>query len=214
MREVEVHFGVWMSNCTSTISWKEFPFSIELLLHFVKNQLATLMWSYLRVLYLVPWIYVSKPLPIAHRLFFFFGHACVACRILAPLPGIEPGSSAVRVQSPDHWTTRVACHLDYCSYIMSWRHLNWLFLFTVSQKLCDLGLGNEFFLIFLFIYFWLHQVFVAVRGLSLVVVAGATLHCGAWASHCGGFSCCGAGALGAWASVLVACGLSSCGTRA
>ena len=44
--------------------------------------------------------------------------------------------------------------------------------------------------------------------------AGATLHCGAWASHCSGFSCCGAWALGAWASVAVACGLSSCGSQA
>ena len=34
---------------------------------------------------------------------------------------------------------------------------------------------------------------------------------GAWASHCSGFSCCGAWVLGAWASVVVAHGLSSCG---
>ena len=40
--------------------------------------------------------------------------------------------------------------------------------------------------------------------------AGAILCCGAWASHRGGFSCCGAGALGAWASVVLARGLSSC----
>ena len=43
---------------------------------------------------------------------------------------------------------------------------------------------------------------------------GATLHCGAWASHCGGFSCCGAWALGTRASVVVARGLSSCGSLA
>ena len=43
---------------------------------------------------------------------------------------------------------------------------------------------------------------------------GATLRCGARASHCGGFSCCGAQALGARASVVVAHGLSSCGSRA
>ena len=53
-----------------------------------------------------------------------------------------------------------------------------------------------------------------MRGLSLVVARGATLFCGAWASHCGGFSCCGARALGTWASVVVAQGLSSCGSRA
>ena len=35
----------------------------------------------------------------------------------------------------------------------------------------------------------------------------------AWASHCSDFSCCGAQALGAWASVFAALRLSSCGTR-
>ena len=44
--------------------------------------------------------------------------------------------------------------------------------------------------------------------------AGATLCCGARASHCGGFSACGALALGTRASVVVARGLSSCGWRA
>ena len=40
------------------------------------------------------------------------------------------------------------------------------------------------------------------------------LCCSARASHCGGFSCCGARALGVRASVVVAHGLSSCGSRA
>ena len=44
--------------------------------------------------------------------------------------------------------------------------------------------------------------------------AGATLRCGAWVSHCGGFSCCGAQTLGARASVVAACRLSSCGSWA
>ena len=44
--------------------------------------------------------------------------------------------------------------------------------------------------------------------------AGSTLRCGAWASHRGGFSCCGARALGAQASVVAARGLSVCGVRA
>ena len=43
---------------------------------------------------------------------------------------------------------------------------------------------------------------------------GATLRCGAQASHCGGFSCCEAPALGAQALVVVALGLSSCDSRA
>ena len=52
------------------------------------------------------------------------------------------------------------------------------------------------------------------RAFSKLWRAGATLHCGARASHCGGFSCCGAQALGMQASVAVARGLSSCGSRA
>ena len=36
----------------------------------------------------------------------------------------------------------------------------------------------------------------------------------AQASHCSGFSCCGAQDLGVQASVVVARGLSSCGSRA
>ena len=51
-------------------------------------------------------------------------------------------------------------------------------------------------------------------GLSLVAASGATLPCSARASHCGGFSCCGAQALGARASVVVARGLTSWGSRA
>ena len=53
-----------------------------------------------------------------------------------------------------------------------------------------------------------------MRGLSLVAASGAALCCAARASHCGGFSCCRAQALGTWASVVVACGLSSCGSQA
>ena len=44
--------------------------------------------------------------------------------------------------------------------------------------------------------------------------AGATPRYGARASHCGGLSRCGALALGMWASIVVARGLSSCGLRA
>ena len=45
-------------------------------------------------------------------------------------------------------------------------------------------------------------------------LAALGLCCGARASHCGGFSCCGAQALGTRASVIVARGLSSCGLQA
>ena len=66
--------------------------------------------------------------------------------------------------------------------------------------------GVFFFNLF---YFRLCWVFVAVRGLSLVVVSG-----GYSSLRCAGFSCCGAWALDAWASVVTARGLSSCGSRA
>ena len=59
------------------------------------------------------------------------------------------------------------------------------------------GLLNTF--IHSFIYLWLRWVFVAARGLSLAAASG-------------GFSCCGAGALGVRASVVVARGLWSAGS--
>ena len=50
--------------------------------------------------------------------------------------------------------------------------------------------------------------FLAVLGLRCCTQqAGATLRCGPQASHCGGFSCCGAQALDARASGIVARGL-------
>ena len=43
--------------------------------------------------------------------------------------------------------------------------------------------------------------------LFILFLAALGLRCGARASHCGGFSCCGAQALGLRASVVVACRL-------
>ena len=64
-----------------------------------------------------------------------------------------------------------------------------------------------FFLIYLFIFGCFGSSLLHV-GFLQSQQAGAALCCGAWASYCGGFSCCGAQALGAWASVVVAHGLS------
>ena len=69
---------------------------------------------------------------------------------------------------------------------------------------------NLFIYLFIFGCFWF---FVAVCGFLKLRRAGATLRCSVWASHCSGFCCCGARALGARASVVVARGLGSCGTR-
>ena len=64
-----------------------------------------------------------------------------------------------------------------------------------------------------FFFFLIFILFLAALGLCChawafpqLQRAGATLRCGAQASHCGGFSCCRARALGAWASVVVARG--------
>ena len=38
--------------------------------------------------------------------FIFFWPRRAACRILVPQPGIEPAPSAVKAQSPHHWTAR------------------------------------------------------------------------------------------------------------
>ena len=65
-----------------------------------------------------------------------------------------------------------------------------------------------FFSLNLFIFFLAAWAFVAMHGLSLVAERGVTLRCSARASRCG------AQALGAWASVVVAGELSSCGSQA
>ena len=41
--------------------------------------------------------------------FFFFLATPHALKDLAPWPGIEPAPSAMKVQSPNHWTTREFC---------------------------------------------------------------------------------------------------------
>ena len=61
----------------------------------------------------------------------------------------------------------------------------------------------------LFIY-----LFIFINLVIYLFLAALGLHCGAWASHCGGFSCCGAWVLGTWASVVVTRRLSNCGSRA
>ena len=55
---------------------------------------------------------------------------------------------------------------------------------------------------FIYLYFWLHWVFVPVCGLSLVVPSRGYSSLGY-----SGFSSCGARAVGSWASVVVALGL-------
>ena len=60
-----------------------------------------------------------------------------------------------------------------------------------------ISLWVDTFLVYLF--FWLHWIFVAASMLSLVVASRGSLSCAARVSHCESFSCCGAQTLGAWA---------------
>ena len=75
-------------------------------------------------------------------------------------------------------------------------------------------LNTFIYFIYFYFYFWLHWVFVAVCGLSLVAASKgySLLQCAGFSL--GGFSCCGAWALGTRASVVVARGLSGCGSWA
>ena len=56
--------------------------------------------------------------------------------------------------------------------------------------------------------------FIGCVGSSLLRRAGATVCCSVWVSHCSGFSCFGAQALGTRVSVAVTRRLSSCGSWA
>ena len=67
---------------------------------------------------------------------------------------------------------------------------------------------KKYLFIYLFIYCWLCWVFVPFRVLSLVVASEGYSLVRMQASHCGGFSCCGAHVLGQAGSVGVACGFS------
>ena len=91
---------------------------------------------------------------------------------------------------------------------------------TVLVYICFSGVIIFIFLFLKIYLFYLFLVLAAlgrcccVRAFSSFLRAGAPLHCGARASHCRGFFCCGARALGMRASVVGACGLSSCGLQA
>ena len=92
---------------------------------------------------------------------------------------------------------------------------NTLFVFTITfgarSQMQFVFLKNLF--IYLFIYGCVGSSLLHTGSLQLQQ-AGDTLCCSAWASHRGGFSCCGAQALGVRASVVVARRLSSCGSQA
>ena len=63
-------------------------------------------YSWIFLLFLFPFPIMLLWIAYSFFFFFFFFWPChVACGILVPQPGIEPGLSVVRVRSPNHWTT-------------------------------------------------------------------------------------------------------------
>ena len=95
---------------------------------------------------------------------FVFWLCLVACRILVPQPGIEPRPSAVKAQSPNHWTAR-----EFPSFYFFFLNVFYLFLFLAVLGLhccrrafssCD---GRRL-------------LFVAVRGLLIVVASLVAEH--------------------------------------
>ena len=98
--------------------------------------------------------------------------------------------------------------------------LKMFIIWPSTEKVCQPWFYNILFL-FLKINKFIYLFIFGCVGSSLLHVgflqlrrAGAALPCGAQASHCHGFSCCRAWALGVWASVVVARRLSSCGSWA
>ena len=90
-----------------------------------------------------------------------------------------------------------------------------MFLFYILLiQFVSIFFNNCFFkLIYIFIFRCIGSSLLRVGFLQLQQT-GATLPCSAPATHCGGFSCCGAQALGTRASVVVARRLGGCGLRA
>ena len=85
-------------------------------------------------------------------------------------------------------------------------------IMSLSQKFKFFYVLKTIVVLF-YLFIFLINLFMAALGLHCCADflqlqrAGATLRCGVRASHCGGFSCCRARALGTRASVVVAHGL-------
>ena len=109
-------------------------------------------------------------------------------------------------------------HFLFCNILI----IIWWFSVFLFYAECKVVIFFSFLyytvMLFSFFFFKLIYFIFGCVGSSLLCAgflylwqAGATLRCGTWASHCGGFSCCRAQALGTWASVVVVQRLSSCG---
>ena len=90
--------------------------------------------------------------------------------------------------------------------------LFWFFLLVSAKNILAQSPGILCFVVVV-VFCFIGSLFLHTGFLKLWQT-GVTVRCGAWASHCGGFSCCGGWALGVQASVVVdtgsvvvACGL-------
>ena len=88
-----------------------------------------------------------------------------------------------------YWGLLATCHCPLFIYLYKFIYFIYLLLAALGPRCCA-------------------RAFLQLRQ------AGATLRCGARASHCSGLSCRRARALGRWASVVLVRGLSSCGSQA
>ena len=139
---------------------------------------------------LCSWRHAVSLIEVSKLLVVAVGLSCPsACGILVPRPGIEPESPALEGRFFTAEPPENSSHVHFIN------------------------------LFILFIYFWLCWVFVAVHGLSLIVVSGgySSLRCVGFSlgwllllrstgSRHAGFSSCGSRAL--------ECRLSNCGARA
>ena len=66
---------------------------------------SPLLWGEIKC-YLIPVGKGSFCYFLIVSILFFFWPCRMACGILVPQPGIEPGPLAMRPQSPNHWTAR------------------------------------------------------------------------------------------------------------
>ena len=83
-----------------------------------------------------------------------------------------------------------------------------MFPSLVSERVCVISfLFLKIYLFYLYLFLATLGLRCCVRAFSLVAASGGALRCSTRASRCGGFSCCGAWALGARASVVVVRGL-------
>ena len=141
--------------------------------------------------------------------FFFFG--CAACGILAPWSRDRKRALAVKVPSPNHWTTREFPRMSFILLKRLWQIDQGMgksnlscyrrdFLLqhtsefpnpiTIANKAYTSGIHKLLLYIHNFMYyFWLWRLFSCDE-------QGLLSSCGARASHCSGFSLRGARTLG------------------